>query len=155
MCVCVLEIVVLKFFLDWEIFFWDFCVDWIIGWVVCWIAFISVFFSSQKIVLKSWLDTSLTPPRYLVICRASQAFFLSQSRHLLDTWWIDRESSCFLDSSSTPGGLIEILFLNLILCCSILAQYLSYQWPVSWHLPWQLPQHLSISHLSSITEGSI
>ena len=66
-----------------------------------------------------------TPPRYLAICRASQAFFLTQSRHLLDTWWIDWESSCLLDSSSTPGGSIELLFLNLILCCSILARYLS------------------------------
>ena len=142
-------------FLNWETILRDYCIDWIIGWVVCWIAFISVFFSSRKIVLKSWLDTSLTPPRYLVICRASQAFFLSQSRHLLDTWWIDRKSSCFLDSSSTPGGLIEILFLNLILCFSILARYLSCRGPVSRHLPWQLPQHLSIPHMSSITEGSI
>ena len=39
----------------------DFCVDWIIGWVICWIAFISVFFTSRKTVLKSWLDTSLIP----------------------------------------------------------------------------------------------
>ena len=60
-----------------------------------------------------------TPPRYIAIYRASQAFFLTQSWHLLDTWWIDRESSCLLDSSSTPGGSIELLFLNLILCCSI------------------------------------
>ena len=103
----------------------DFCVDWIIGWVVCWIAFISVFFSSWKIVLKNWLDTSSTPLWYLAICRAFQAFFLMQSRHLLDTWWIDRESSCLLDNSSTPGGSIELLFLKLILCCSILAWYLS------------------------------
>ena len=60
-----------------------------------------------------------TPPWYLAICRASQAFFLTQSWHLLDTWWIDRESSCLIDSSSTPGGSIDILFLKLILCCSI------------------------------------
>ena len=60
-----------------------------------------------------------TPPRYLAICWASQAFFLTQSRHLLDILWIDRESSCLLDSSSTPGGSIELLFLNLTLCCSI------------------------------------
>ena len=97
----------------------DFCVDWIIGWVVCWIAFISVFFTSRKTVLKNWLDTSSTPPQYHAICRASQAFFLTQSRHLLDTWWIDRENSCLLDSSSTLGGSIELLFLNLILCFSI------------------------------------
>ena len=129
----------------------DFCVDWIIGWVVCWIAFISVFFSSWKIVLKNWLDTSSTPPWYLAICWASQAFFLTQSRHLLDTWWIDRESSCLLNSSSTLGGSIELLFLKLILCYSILARYLSCWRPLSR----QLPRHLSIPQLSSITEGPI
>ena len=68
---------------------------------------------------KLFWKTGLTPPRYLAIYRASQAFFLTQSQHLLDTWWINRESSCLLDSSSTPGGLIELLFLKLILCCSI------------------------------------
>ena len=78
-----------------------------------------MFFTSQKIVLKSWLDTSSTPPRYLAICRASRAFFLSQSQQLLDTWWIDRECSCLLDSFSTPCGSIKLLFLDLIPCCSI------------------------------------
>ena len=140
-------------FLDWETILRDYCVDWIIGSVV-WIAFISVFFSSWKTVLKSWLDTSWTPPRYLTIYRASQAFFLSQSWHLLDIWWIDRESSCLLDSSSIPGGSIELLLLDLIPCCSILSQYLSCQRPFSRHLPQQLPRHLSIPHLSSITERS-
>ena len=101
-----------------------------------------------------WKNGS-TPPRHLAICWASQAFFLTQSRHLLDTWWIDRESSCFLDSSSTPGGSIELLFLNLILCCSILSQYLSSRRPLPQHLPRQLPRHLPIPQLSSITEGSI
>ena len=96
-----------------------------------------------------------TPPQYLAICQASQAFFLTQSRHLLDTWWIDRESSCLLDSSSTPGGSIELLFLKLILCYSILARYLSCRRPLSQHLPRQLPRHLPIPQLSSITEGSI
>ena len=79
-------------FLNWKTILRDYCVDWIISWVVCWIALISVFFSSRKAILKSWLDTSLTPSRYLAICWASQAFFLTQSRHLLDTWWIDRAS---------------------------------------------------------------
>ena len=46
-------------------------------------------------------------------------FYLTQSRHLLNTWWIDRESSCLLDSSSTPARSIELLFLTLTLCCSI------------------------------------
>ena len=79
-----------------------------------------------------------TPPRYLAICRASQAFFLTQSQHLLDTWWIDRESSCLLDSFSTPGGSIELLFLKLILYCSIPSRYLSYRRPIPRHLPQQL-----------------
>ena len=92
-----------------------------------------------------------TPPRYLDICQASQAFFLTQSRHLLDTWWIDREISCLLDSFSTPGGSIELLFLNLILCCSIPSRYLSCRRPV----PRQLPRYLPIPQLSSIIEGSI
>ena len=141
--------------LDWETILRDYYVVWIIGWVVCWIAFISVFFSSRKTVLKNWLGTSSTPFRYHAICRASQAFFLTQSRHLLDTWWIDRESSCLLDSSSTPGGSIELLFLKLIPCCSILAWYLSCWRPLSRHLPRQLPRHLSIPQLSSITKGPI
>ena len=59
-CVCVLEIHVLKI-LIWETILRDYCVDWIIGWVVCWIAFMSVFFFSRQIVLKNWLDTSLIP----------------------------------------------------------------------------------------------
>ena len=83
---------------------------------------------------KLFWKTGSTPPQYLAICRASQAFFLTQSRHLLDTWWIDRENSFLLDSPSSPGGSIELLFLKLILCCSILAQYLICRWPVPRHL---------------------
>ena len=96
-----------------------------------------------------------TPPQYLAIYWASQAFFLTQSRHLFDTWWIDRESSCLLDSSSTPGGSIELLFLNLILCCLIPSRYLNCRRPDPRHLPRQLPRYLPIPQLSSITEGSI
>ena len=47
------------------------------------------------------------------------SLFISQSQQLLDTWWIDRESSCLLDSFSTLGGLIELLFLDLLSCSSI------------------------------------
>ena len=104
---------------------------------------------------KLFWKAGLTPPRYLAICWASQAFFLTQSWHLLDTWWIDQESSYLLDSSSTPGGSIELLFLKLIPCCSVLARYLSCRRPLSRHLPWQLPQHLPIPQLSSITKGPI
>ena len=110
-----------------------------------------VFFSSRKTILKNWLDTSS------ISCYLSSfsTFFLTQSRHLLDTWWIDRESSCLLDSSSTLGGSIELLFLNLILCCSIPARYLSCRRPDTRHLPRQLPRYLPIPQLSSITEASI
>ena len=100
---------------------------------------------------KLFWKTVLTPPRYLAICRASQSFFLMQSRHLLDTWWIDRESSYLLDSSSTPAGSIEFLLLNLTLCCSIPSWYLNCWWPDAR----QLPRYLPIPQLSSITEGSI
>ena len=54
-------------------------------------------------------------------------------RHFLDTSSIPCYLSsflsiffkCNLDTFSIPGGSIELLFLNLILCCSILARYLS------------------------------
>ena len=66
-------------------------------------------------MVRHLFDTSLTP------CCLSRFFsyFLSLSRQLLDTWWIDRESSCLLDSFSTLGGLIELLFLDLLSCSSI------------------------------------
>ena len=105
-----------------------------------------MFFSSRKIVLKNWLDTSSIP---CYLSSFSSFFFLTQSRHLLDTWWIDRESSCLFDSSSTLGGSIELLFLKLIFCCSILDRYLSCRQPLSRHLPRQLPQHLPIPQLSA------
>ena len=104
---------------------------------------------------KLFWKTGSTPPRYLAICRASQAFFLMQSWHLLDTWWIDRESFCILDSSSTPAGSIELLFLNLLFVARSLPQYLSYRRLDPQHLPRQLPRYLPIPQLSSIIEGSI
>ena len=80
----------------------------------------SVFFTSQKTAFKSWLDTSSIP------CYLSSflSFFLSQSWQLLDTWWIDRESSCLLDSFSTAGGSIELMFLYLMVCSSTPPGYL-------------------------------
>ena len=98
-------------------------------------------FHSRKTGFKKWLDTSSIP------CYISSfsGFFLSQSQYLLDTWWINQESSCLLDSFSTPGGSIKFLFLDLMSCSSIPARYLSYQWP----FPRYLPRHL---HLS-FTEG--
>ena len=90
----------------------------------------SVFFTSRKTGFKSWLDTSSIP-----CCLSSFfSFFLSQSWQLLDTRWINREWVCILDSFSTPGGSIELLFLDLIPCCSILAWYLNYRRPFSRYL---------------------
>ena len=56
---------------------------------------------------KLFWKTGSTHPRRLAICWASQAFFLLQSRQLLDTWWIDRVSileidSLLLDTCSIP-----------------------------------------------------
>ena len=74
-----------------------------------------LFFTSRKTGFKSQLGTSSIP------CCLSSFFscFLSHSRQLLNTWWIDRESSCLLNSFSTPGGSIELLFLVLMSCSSI------------------------------------
>ena len=115
MCVCVFWRSLCSKFFYWETILRDYYVDWIIGWVVCWIAFMSCFSPLEKLF---WKPGS-TPSQYLAICRASQAFFLSQSRQLLDTWWIGRECFCLLNSFSTLGGSIELLFLDLIPCCSI------------------------------------
>ena len=93
---------------------------WIIGYVTCLITFIYVFFSSRKIVFKSLLNTSLTPG-YL---SNFQVFFLSQSRHLLDTWWINRESFCFLDSVSTARSINRAFVLDMVVYSSTHARQL-------------------------------
>ena len=102
-----------------------------------------VFFTSWKTGFKSWLDTSSTP------CCLSSFFscFLSLSRQLLDTWWIDRESSCLLDSFSTPGGSMKLLFLDLMSCSSIPTWYLNYRRP--------FPRYLSIPTSIELYWGSI
>ena len=80
----------------------------------------SVFFSSRKTILKSWLDASSIP-----CCLSSFfSFFLSQSQQLLDSWWIDRKWFCILDSFLTPDGSIELLFLFLLGCSSTPPRYL-------------------------------
>ena len=149
-CVCFGDPCAQKF-LDWKTILRDFV---LIGSLVEFYVGLHSYLCFSPIKKLFWKAGS-TPPRYLDIYRASQAFFLTQSWHLLNTWWIDRESSCLLDNSSTPGGPIELLFLKLILCCSIPTQYLSCRQPVSRHLPQQLPRHLPITHLSSIIEGPI
>ena len=57
-----------------------------------------MFFTSRKTVLKSCLDTSSTPPQYLV----DRSRKLLHPGQLIDTCWIDRAS-----------------VLNLTHCCSI------------------------------------
>ena len=133
-----------KFF-DWETILRDFCVDWIIGWVVCWIAFISMFFTSRKTVLKSWLDTCSipsyqssfssiflnaisTPPRYLVD-RSSFCswiwFFVD--RYFLDTsavadLFLDTYLDSFLDTSRYLNyrALLGSIYSSIVILLSFL-----------------------------------
>ena len=67
---------------------------------------------------KLFLKAGSTPPQYLLNSWLSvelpKAFFLSQSHLHHDTWWIDRDWVCMLDSFSTPGGSIELLFFILL-----------------------------------------
>ena len=121
-CVCVLEILVLNFFF-WLRDYFERFLCWLDHWLSCMLncIHICIFFFFWKTILKSCLDTSSIP------CYLSSflSFFLSQSWQLLNTWWIDRESSCLLDSFSIPDGSIEIF---LAIC---------------WFVPRQL--HLSTS----------
>ena len=142
MCVCIVEILVLKIFI--ERWFWE--LNMLIG------SFVELdvglhsclcFSHLKKLVLKA----GSTP------CCLSSFFscFLSLSRQFLDTWWIDRESSCLLDSFSTLGRSIELLFLDLMSCSLILARYLSYRRP----FPQYLPRYLSIPESIELYWGSI
>ena len=103
----------------------------------------SVFFTSQKTAFKSQLDTS-SIPCYLL---SSLSFFISQSRQLLNYQWIDRESSCLLDSFSTAGGQIELLFLHLMDCSSTPPQYLYLSMTIS-----SIPSSTAVSILVSIDD---
>ena len=151
MCVCVLEILVLNFFFWLRDYFERFFV--FIGSLVeLYVGLHSYLcFSSLKKKKLFWKAGS-TPPRYLAICWASQAFFLMQSRHFLDTLWIDRESSCLLDSFSTPGGSIELLFLILMCCSSIPSRHLSCRRALSRHFLYKsldTSQYLNLSRFTS------
>ena len=131
MCVCVFwRSLCSNFFLDWETILRDFSVDWIIGWVVCWIAFIFVFFTSRKTVLKSWLDTSSIP------CYLSS--FLSFFLNAISTppWYLVDRSRKLPAYSIAPRHLVDR----------------SSFWSWIWFF---VARYLSIPQLSSITEGSI
>ena len=103
MCVCVFGIHVLKIAV--ERWFWK--VHIVFRSLV--VLHVYVFLFSKNCFQK---DCS-TPPRNLAICRASKLFFLSQSRHLLDTWWINRESSCLLDSFSIARSIDRVSILDI------------------------------------------
>ena len=120
----------------------------------------------EKLLLKA----GLTPLRYLLDSLLSvellQIFLITitiASRHLvdqsrmflhprqhLDTQWIDRESSCLLNSFSTVGGSIELLFLYLMVCSSTPPGYLYLQ-----KTNFQTPSSTdgSTPYLSRFTEG--
>ena len=77
-----------------------------------------------SLLKKLFLKASLTPPRHLAIHRASKLFFFSQSRHLLNTWWINQESSCLLDSFSAARSIDRASVLDMLGCSSTLARHL-------------------------------
>ena len=121
--------------------------------------------------LDHWLSCMLDCI-HVCIFLLSKNYFEKLARHLLDTLLSIELLKPFSyrnpDSSSIPGGSIEnapassIAFRHLVdrsSFCSwiefLVARYLSCRRPFSQHLPQQLPRHLSIPHLSSITEGSI
>ena len=98
---------------------------WLDHWLSCMLDCIHVyvFLLSKNCFEKlAWhlLDTS-SIASYLL---SFLSFFLSQSRQHLDTWWINQASSYLLDSFSTPGGLIELLFLIRYFCSSMLSRHL-------------------------------
>ena len=96
MCVCVFGIHVLKIIV--ERWFWE--LNMFIGSLVelhVWLHSCLCFSLLEKLLLKA-----SSTPSYL---SSFLSFFLSQSRQLLDTWWIDWESSCPLDSFSTARSI--------------------------------------------------
>ena len=112
MCQCVFRIYVLK--IAFERWFWE--LKMLIGSLVelhAWLHSSMCFSFLEKLFLSN-LDTSSTPG-YL-------SSSLAISYRNLDTSsivrWIDRESSWILNSFSTAGGSIELLFMCLLLCIS-------------------------------------
>ena len=114
----------------------DYCVDWIIGWAACWIAFMSMFFTLEKLVFKS----GSTPPRYLFDTFSSIKLLIlfliaipTPFRHL-----VDRSSFCFWIWCVVPRYLLDTLAVD----DHFLDTYLNSFLDTSWHL-----------HLSRFTEG--
>ena len=108
---CIFGIIVLNIFVE----RWSWELKMLTGSLVklrAWLHSYLCFFLLEKQFL-SYLDTSSIPPWHLAICRALKLC----SYHNLDissiARWIDWESSWTLDSFSTVGGSIELLFLCL------------------------------------------
>ena len=51
-------------------------------------------------------------------------FSYRKSRHLLDTWWIDQESSCLLDSFLTARSINQVSMLDMVGYSSTFARHL-------------------------------
>ena len=145
---CVLEILMLKFFFGLRDYFERF-LCWLDHWLSCMLDCIHICVSHLEKLF--WKAVS-TPPRHLAICRASQAFFFKWN----------------IDTSSIPGGSIEKAPISSIAPWHLLdrssfyswiwlfiARYLSCRRPDPRHLPRQLSRYLPIPQPSSITEGSI
>ena len=115
MCVCVFGIHVLKIAV--ERWFWKVYI--VFGSLVVlhvWLHSCLCFSLLEKLFLKA----CSTPPRHLAICRASKLFFYRN----LDTWWIDRESSCLLDSFSIARSIDRAFVLDMVVCSSTHARHL-------------------------------
>ena len=112
MYVCVFGIIVLNIFAE----RWSGELKMLTGSLVelhTWLhSYLSVFSLLEKRFL-SYLDTSSIPPRPLAICWAFKLYSYRNLNKSSIARWIDRESSWTIDSFSTVGGSIELLFLCL------------------------------------------
>ena len=111
MCVCVFGIIVINIFV--ERWFWELKI--LIGSLVelnAWLHSYLCFSLLQKWFL-SYLDTSLIPSRHLAICWDLKFCCYHNLDRSSTSRWIDWESSWTLNSFSTVGGSIELLFLCL------------------------------------------
>ena len=79
---------------------------------------LDMFDASRKLISSSSVKTMQVCPRIKWESVELPSFFLSQSQHLLDTWLIDRENLCSLDTCylSRFKKEIEILICFLRIC---------------------------------------
>ena len=114
----------------------DYCVDWIIGWDACWVAFMSVFFTLKKLVLKS----GSTPPWYLLDTSSTLGGSIEKAPASSIASWhlVDRSSFCSWIWWVVPPYLLDTSAVN----DHFLDTYLDSFLDTSRHL-----------HLLSFTEG--